>query len=75
MYTHTRAGKGGRRNKEMGGPVDLFVCVCMSCISVCVCELYPWCMYVCVCACHFLCFFLCVYVRVYVLFDSLMELV
>jgi len=76
LHTHTRAGRGGRRSKEMGGHVDLFVCVCtmMSCISVCVCEFYPWCMYVCLCACHFLCVFLCVYVRVYVVLDSLREL-
>jgi len=43
----------------MGGPVDLFVCVLH--VYLCVCELYPWCMYgclrvsfclfMCVCAC------------------------
>jgi len=74
LHAHTRAGKGGRRSKEMGGPVDLFMCVCMSCISLCVCELCFWCMYVCLCAWHFLCVVLCVYVRVHVVFDSLREL-
>jgi len=53
--------RGGRRSDEIGGPVDMFVCVYMSCVSVCVCELYPLCTYVCLCACLFLCVFLCLY--------------
>jgi len=36
LHTHTRAGRGGRRSKEIGGPVDLFVCVYVMYICVCV---------------------------------------
>jgi len=63
LHTHTRAGRGGRRSKEMAGPVDLFVCVYVMYICVCVrivSMVYvrlPMCMslslslFMCVCAC------------------------
>jgi len=52
---YTSAGRGVRRSEEMGGPIDLFVCVLH--VYLCVCELYPWCMYGCLCVS--LCLFMC----------------
>jgi len=59
--------------KLMGRLVNLFVRVCMWCVSVCECELYFWCTYICPCACLFLCVFLCVYGRVYVVVRELAQ--